>query len=178
MRGGMRKWIVIGLLAVLLIALVIFFVSEPKKGSVEDHKRGLKAAATNWGWIRSMPDFVRDLYQRRQIKRWNLHWQALVEAGYLTERDFTLPNGWSSEVADVVWSAASQVFTNDGDLTIRVLVIQWAGPSEFGYTGRSGALITQLTERKTNTLRVTAPAESMSKLEELIREAVASESGR
>ena len=36
---GVRKRIIIGLLAFLVIGVVVFFVSQPKKGSVEWHKR-------------------------------------------------------------------------------------------------------------------------------------------
>lgn len=59
----MRKRIVIGLLALVVIAGLAFFVSQPKKGSVEWHKREYLAA---WDRIeeKTWSDRVRRVYQR------------------------------------------------------------------------------------------------------------------
>jgi hypothetical protein len=153
-----RKRILIGAIAVVVVGVLVTYVlSQPKKGTVQYHKRELaKAVAMTGNWIEWSPDFLQERYWGWRLKRVRFHWDALVEAGYLTQREFPVPSRRPRYVGDSVRAAATQVFTNESDITLRVLHMQVVSE---------------------NALLVTAPAEAMNKLAEMIREADAVPTG-
>ena len=102
----MRKRIIIGLLAVVVIGVVAFYLSQPKKGSVEWHKReylGARKRLFNDTWADRMRSFyyriAKTPHSRRQLsaaewdeltRRMQESWEALVALGYLNRHEFYL----------------------------------------------------------------------------------------
>jgi len=99
----MRKRIVIGL-AVVLIGAVAFFLSQPKKGSVEWHKRGYLDACKRLN-EETLADkakqflnritgrkVVRQVWPRDAYERVQTHRAALLTLGYLGQQGFDLTN--------------------------------------------------------------------------------------
>ena len=104
----MRKRIVIGLLAVVVIGTAVFFFSQPKKGSVEWH---MQQRVKGWNrlngetWPERSKRIIFDITghalqpQRLSADEWHRisreaesNWVALVNAGYLREKRFVLTN--------------------------------------------------------------------------------------
>jgi hypothetical protein len=118
--GLMRKRILIGLLAAVLIGVVAFFVSQPKQGTLKWHKREYLAAMDRWTGtsfgqrfrqisaqlfgVTLQPEIRRDLAEKVVFHR-----RALIEAGYLEQRAFTLTNGLPKDVATRASMAAQTV---------------------------------------------------------------------
>ena len=136
-----RKRIIIGLLAAVVIGVLAFFLSQPKKGSVEWHKREYLAARKrlfNDTW----PDRMRGFYHkitktpssRRQIsaaesneltRRMQESWESLVTLGYMKRHEFYLAHQLKSRAhllekgaltqfpPDAIWSVgAGEGFEN------------------------------------------------------------------
>jgi hypothetical protein len=101
-----RKRIVIGLLAVVVIGVVAFFLWQPKKGSVEWRKKEYLAARKrlfNDTWADRMRTVYHRItktpHSRRQIsaaewdeltRRMQESWRSLVALGYLKRHEFYL----------------------------------------------------------------------------------------
>jgi hypothetical protein len=106
----MRKRVVIGLLAVAAIVAIAMgarLLSQPKKGSVEWHKREyLRAHAmpSTWRGVRYFvqPGFAQPEYWNQRARRIHFHRQALLESGYLTEREFVVSNRPAQDVAEAL----------------------------------------------------------------------------
>lgn len=104
----MRKRIIIGLLAIVVIGVVAFVVSQPKKGSVEWHKKEYLAAwkelhGETWGeqikeiayditGHRFRPRKLTSAERGRLDKQAESNRVALVRLGYLGKRKFILTN--------------------------------------------------------------------------------------
>lgn len=98
----MRKGVAIGLLAITTIGTVIFFTSQPRKGSVAWHKKEYLAAVKTLFRIRStdrlrkrmgLPKESIDATQSRRLKfGLTEHQRTLLESGYLIERRFVISN--------------------------------------------------------------------------------------
>src|SRR5688500_6271167 len=93
---AVRKRIVIGLLGIVVIGAVAFFVSQPKKGTVEWHKREY-LKANHWGIVDE--GVFRYASQKRQNARFERkreriesNRRALIELGYLEERSVIVYN--------------------------------------------------------------------------------------
>jgi hypothetical protein len=101
-----RKGIVIGLLAVVVIGVLAFWVSQPKKGSVEWHKREYLAARKRL-FDDTWADRMRNFYCRitktphsgrhlsaaewdKLTQRMQDSWESLVALGYLNRHEFYL----------------------------------------------------------------------------------------
>ena len=112
----MRKRLVIGLLILSVIGTAVIFFSQPKKGSVEWHKREY-LRARDWGrveqWIEiNAPYNLRKAQADRKAKRTEIHLKALFELGYFEERVFVLSNSLTKERGNAFWTL-HHVFTND-----------------------------------------------------------------
>ncbi len=93
----MRKRIVIGLLAVVVIGVVAFVLTRPKRGTVEWHKREYVAAKSQLysegALIRRLKRFVADhLGLPRAYDRMAEHEAALLRLGFLEERTVVVSN--------------------------------------------------------------------------------------
>lgn len=151
----MRKRIAIGLLAVVVIGVVGFLISQPKEGSVEWHKREYFAAmdrATGNTWrdrvervyhnIRKSapPAEPWGLQQQKNAEKMSSNFTALLRIGYLTKRRFVLNNQLGSEVE----SAIRKAFDCGRTAFVRI-------------------------ESTTNVLLIAAPTAIMPQLEELFK---------
>ena len=89
----MRKRIIIGLLAIVVIGVVAFFISQPKKGSVEWHKREYENHMQRLDGKRTLFDRIRSAFGlARRPDRHMEHRRALIDLGYLEEREIILTN--------------------------------------------------------------------------------------
>jgi len=115
-----RKRIVIGLLAVVVIGVVVFLLSQPNRGSVEWHKREYLAArdrATGSTWrdrVKRVYHNIRKtapppeswgLQQQKNAEKMSSNFTALLRIGYLTKRRFVLNNQLGSEVENAIRKA-------------------------------------------------------------------------
>lgn len=134
----MRKRIVIGLLglvAVAAIGVVAFVVSQPKRGSVEWHKREY-ISSFNGMLERRFKDKVKRLYVRvtkRRVppmsdsermvfeKDVNAQRKALADLGYIVDRTFTISNCPVIAVVDALMLPAN-VSKAGGPFTVAVVV--------------------------------------------------------
>jgi hypothetical protein len=101
-----RKRIVIGLLAIGAIGVVVFWVSQPKRGSLEWHKREYFALVDRMcerrpvdralKWIQSKTGLQlpgnKGEKQLRLARKAEVHRLALIERGYITQRRFVVFN--------------------------------------------------------------------------------------
>ena len=163
----MRKRIVIGLLAVVVIGVVAFFVSQPKKGSVEWHKREYRDVMNQLSGRSVGQRFWR---LRRQLtgesvytdlpadisSRWEFHKQFLLDAGYLEQRAFRLTNAATFDPG-VMYSAGQKMIPNE---RMRL------------------SLFVPSIQRGTNVVNILGPREDMPIWEEVIRQADVPESGK
>lgn len=120
----MRKRIVIGLLAIVVISVGAFVLTRPKEGSIEWHRRKYLAA-----WDRQHENTLVDRLKRKyhgvtrttprmrttvefhehlKAMQKNLdeireHREALVRLGYLIERQFVLSSRHTNNMATTVW---------------------------------------------------------------------------
>lgn len=89
----MRGRIVIGAVVVVVISVAAYFLSLPKEGTVEWHKRRCEKEMLALGGQKTMLDRVRrELGFPPRKQRYYEHSQALMALGYLEERHFTLTN--------------------------------------------------------------------------------------
>jgi hypothetical protein len=103
-RRIMRKRAVIGLLAMLAIGMMVFVVLQPKRGSVEWHNSEYLASAKRLTENRLI-DRVKSVFCRvtgkarrgnpaaresQEMARMEEHRKALVQSGYLAEKQFAL----------------------------------------------------------------------------------------
>ncbi len=148
----MRKGILIGLIAVMAIGVLAFLVSQPKRGTVEWHKREYKAAfepgILDIEFLADrIPGAMQTAYWLRREKRIEIHRQALIEAGYFGEKVFIVTNRPPRKVAFAVWRTIHFEFlkTNDlagipiirgiGSNSVRIV----AQPKAYGKIGGIGA---------------------------------------
>lgn len=103
----MRKRIIIGLLAVVVIGVVAFYISQPKKGSVEWHAREYEGllrriegktlkhrCARVWAAIRraSVPPPLTFKERQALLKELSKQQRIVIRCGYLIERRFVITN--------------------------------------------------------------------------------------
>jgi hypothetical protein len=150
-----KKRIVAGVILVVVIGVGAYVLSQPKEGTVEWHKEqwvkaNTKTPVTQLMKLGIVPRTIRQAYFRGAEERAALHWQALVDAAYLTQRVVAVSN---HPVLPRLWKDINDTFTND---TPTFTII-----------------------RRTNfNLTVTAPAEAIDRIEEIIRKDDASQSAK
>lgn len=132
----MRKHILIGLLAVMAGGVVAFFVSQPKKGSIEWHKRKYRAARNEmFGvcWNKPVKDWYFDIMKKPQrglssaeiralTERQMAARQGLTKQGFLVERSFAVSNLSATLAAQTVIGRARNVIPQDRFYYTGVLV--------------------------------------------------------
>ena len=125
----MRKWVVAGL---VLIAIVLgtYLFSQPRRGTVEYHKRKYEEAhevGVVGKWINSSgPAILQELYWRPKRRRIDFHLKALLEAGYLERREFVVSNRPARAIRLKILDedfAGIPCFTHVGTNRIEVLAI-------------------------------------------------------
>ena len=94
------------MLAIIGVGALVWLVTQPKKGSLEWHKREYEAAAQGsltfrlknlWWQIRGEDRRSRVISEER-----NEHQQALIHLGYLEQREFVISNRSIDEVINEV----------------------------------------------------------------------------
>jgi hypothetical protein len=160
-----RKRIAIALLIVSVIGIATYFVSQPKKGSVEWHKREyLRATEEAWRiglkprWSDKIVNHWRQLRGQPNINYHAEvadHQEALIGLGYLQVRTFVVSNRPVDYVASNIWFRASvETRTNILDSFSRMS-----------------------TARGANLIDIVARKDDMPKWEEMVRQADVPESG-
>ena len=157
---GMRKWVVAGVVTLVAVGVSAYLLSQPRKGLVEYHKEKYLEAygvgpIVEW-IILHAPMAVHDLYWQPKQKRIDFHRNALLEAGYLVQREFVVSNRPVRDVSDDLYKARFDVFTDTND---------FAG-LPFFYRAA------------TNRIRVVGRAIDMDKWEDVIRKADAPQNGK
>jgi hypothetical protein len=118
-----RKRIIIGLLAVVVIGVGVFFLSQPKKGSVEYHKREYLATLDKlFGrrWVDRVWSYLDKAGARRERLsseekdglelRLVRHQRSLIDLGFLVERQFPVSNVSASNVQrEISWTWLSRL---------------------------------------------------------------------
>jgi len=92
----MRKRTLIGAMAVAVIGVAAYFLSQPRKGTLEYHKKGFLRAKNSWllgKWL-AKPAMSRlnRVYCQYKAERAVFHEEALIELGFLHYRTFALSN--------------------------------------------------------------------------------------
>jgi len=112
----MRKRIVIGLVALVIVGGIAALLWRPWQSRLEYHKREY-LRARDWGsieqWLEATAPYrLRVALGRWKAERQELHKAALFKLGYVEERTFVLSNAVTEDRANVFWTLHS-VFTND-----------------------------------------------------------------
>jgi hypothetical protein len=156
----MRKRIVIGLLAIVAVGGLAFFLSQPKKESVEWHKREYLAASKGglmprilnlWSRIRGVDHYH---HSSEDVDRVEKHQQALIELGYLEQSRIILMKRTALDLFfpySREFAKAAETHKDFVNVTVRDAAAQ---PNE---------------------VMITAPVELMPALKEIIRKADAPE---
>jgi hypothetical protein len=145
---GMRKWVVVAL-ALAIIGIVAYLLSQPKEGTVEYHKRKCaEAGVPEWVLKKGVPRTPRRFYERRFTREFDFHTTALINAGYLKESVLVISN--SSPMS--VWHTAA---TSD---------LLGAMPKDVWDCS-------VIQQTNANTLRVVVPGEWIEKVTEAIHKA-------
>jgi hypothetical protein len=101
----MRKRIVIRILGIITVGVLVFVLSQPKKGSVEWHKRKHLAASQGplttqiqnlWNRVRGSDERYGYGFDDEQ----KTHQQTLIDLGYLQRREFVFTNRSVDDVPD------------------------------------------------------------------------------
>jgi hypothetical protein len=158
-----RKRIVIGVIAVVLVGVIAYVIMQPRKGTAEYHKKEYRAArekmyGVKWyspvtrvlGKVVPVPQRrkamsyaeVADLQRRQDAAR-----DALIKVGYLVEKKFTVTNHPASSLIEWVLVASRDVIPQETRYYSCVLLVQ------------------------SNVIVMAATAEDLPRWEELIRKA-------
>lgn len=154
-----RKRLIIGAVAVVVIGVAAYLVSQPKEGTVEWHKREYRRACERL-YRNTLIDKVRAICGRvirigprsteKEPEIIRHHEQALIKARYFSERKFALTND------------ATDVMARLGMLLIK------ASTNLTGYPSVQWASI--------SSIRVVGPAKDIPLWEEMVRQADVTES--
>jgi hypothetical protein len=114
-KGGVRKWIVIGLAVLAVIGAGGYMLSLPRKGTVEWHKREYLAAMNGPSISERVKRTARRLMGRahsfgvsgERLNRIRQHQSALIELGFLERRELALTNLPYIPVKQLQWSVFS-----------------------------------------------------------------------
>jgi hypothetical protein len=155
-----RKRLIIAAIAVVVIGIGAYVLSQPRKGTVEWHKKQY-LNAMKWSWshrlmvtwdrIRGKGRSPHRILDARALERRDEHRAALLRFGYLQERKFWLTNQSARQVAFSVSTKAAEKVLVDERRSFLTLMIY--GPGE------------------TNLLTLIAVGEDVPIWEELIRKA-------
>jgi hypothetical protein len=85
------KRLLIGAIAVVVIGVTAYILSQPGKQTVEWHKEqwikaNEKTPVTQLMKLKVVPRPIRDSYFREADEKAAFHWKWLIDAGYLTQR--------------------------------------------------------------------------------------------
>lgn len=134
----MRKRIVIGLLAIVVIGVSAFFALQPRRGSVEWHKREYRAARNEMFevcWYKPVRDWYYGITKKRQrglssseiralTARQMASRKGLTDLGFLVERSFTVSNRSAQLAAQSVIGRARNVIPQEHFYYTDVLLAQ------------------------------------------------------
>jgi hypothetical protein len=176
-----RKRIVTGVMATAVIGLVGFMVWQPKKGTVEWHQREYRAAANRLAENRLYDRLKHALYrttgntpgklqtvlaESRNAVKIEEHRKALVQLGYLVEKQFAL----KYRAVDQIKVAFGNALAKPPNVMNGHLWISTQGDTIVATTREHVIGQFSVSTRK-NTIVVTAPRDVMAKCEEQIRKA-------
>jgi hypothetical protein len=89
----MRKRLIIGVIAVSVIGVAAYILSQPKEGTLEWHKREYENHMRRLDGKRTLLDRIRSAFGlSRRPDRHLEHRRALIDLGYLEEREIILTN--------------------------------------------------------------------------------------
>jgi hypothetical protein len=147
---AMRKRIVIGAIAVIALGVLALVLSQPKKGSVEYHKKQFLRAHYSGSVAQRLlprgPTSLRVAYFRRKEGQINYHRQRLVELGYLREKVFVISN-------QPTWGVVNALRLSVDTFTALAPQITFAA----------------VLDETTNSVRLVGPPDEIPKWEALIR---------
>ena len=150
--SAMRKWVLIGVIAIVAFSGIVFVIVRPKKGSVEYHKKAFLEAHYTEPWVHNIlaraPKELRSAYFRRKEDEIDFHRRSLVELGFLAEQVFVISNQPTGQVADLL---RFEVAVQGGSL----------------YSGQINFAVVR--EETTNSIRVIGLRNRMDELVELVR---------
>ena len=139
----MGKRILIGLLAVIGGGVLAFVLLQPKKGSIEWHKRELLATRDNRGfanWAGQLWNKIRGQspdYERR-IARTRFHEDALIQLGYLETWQFVVSNRPPRDVMDTIFLTHDLKNPEYWGLYAEYCGMVFEGPNTVRVVGRKG----------------------------------------
>jgi hypothetical protein len=121
---SVRKRIVIGVLAIITVGALVYVVFQPRKGSIEWHKREYLAARSfNETWVdrlrRAYHDItntpqgrpeISDSEMRERVRHMVESWDALISLGYLKRSEFYLTHQPKSRAARFLEELAEAKF--------------------------------------------------------------------
>ena len=104
----MRKWIAVGLVALVAIGAGAYLLSQPRHGTVEYHKKQF-VKLLYYGrldnWVeKNGPARFQKFWMDRRYKRLFFHRDALVKLGYVKTRTFIISNSTPTQVARAIMS--------------------------------------------------------------------------
>jgi hypothetical protein len=116
----MRKRIVIACIAVVVIGVVAVWLSQPKRGSVEYHKREYQAAFRKGALGELVLDrgvsAIDRIDWRFRRKRIDFHRDALIAAGYFEQKEFIFSNRGPRDGLRALLAEFDTTFTNGTDI--------------------------------------------------------------
>jgi hypothetical protein len=108
----MRKRLIIGAIAVVVVGVPAYFLWEPGKGTVEYHVETLRKdhqSMEERDWLMEhTPRFVGNLIFKRKAVRMKRHRDALVGLGFLHRMDLVVTN---ASADDVMGEAIGEIVT-------------------------------------------------------------------
>jgi len=170
-RGKLSSRLVIGAIAVLVMGVATYMLSQPKKGTVEWHEKEYLRCSKG-PRLERVVNFVKrrigmePSYRgmpEAQMERERHHRRALIDLGYLVESEFVLSN----QTVDGVLSSAHQAMRRDprfARVRMDFLHVEYAIPVN---VTRGGAN----TFERTNKIVVVAHREDFEFIADAIRKA-------
>ncbi len=121
----MRKWIVIGGLAIVGFGVLLFVISQPEEDSIEYHRKRYIAEYQGWVWEQELANKVRKVVGQKprwhtNTNRMEHHERALIRLGYLDERTVIVSNCLPDKVRATVYKAATNWLNGPGLLRVEV----------------------------------------------------------
>jgi hypothetical protein len=107
-----------------MAAACVYWLGDPRKGSVEYHKRRYLAALTPsliQPLVDDMPWRIQEPFRNRQTRHIEFHRQALIDAGYLAQKVYIVSNRPPFNVATSLLTTQQMLNTNTDRAAFHVI---------------------------------------------------------